>query len=234
MKDEFKVGDKVKIPKRNTARNAMTTIKEFEHEMSDYKLDYLIIYQVWSDSDPADSEIAVKRADGLHLKLDLFDKSDLELYVEKDEFVLPEKWMVKVTKANKSFIEQWRTDGHIYGVGGWCLSKHHNCQGYYIFIPPPGYTEITFEQFEKYVLKKDLIPSNSGELKPEAVNHPSHYNKGKIEVIDFIEDQELGFNLGNALKYICRAGVKDKAKEKEDLEKAIWYIKRKLSQLKNA
>lgn len=58
------------------------------------------------------------------------------------------------------------------------------------------------------------------------VNHPEHYNKGKIEVIDFIEDQSLGFHLGNAVKYICRAGVKDPEKEIEDLKKAIWYIQR--------
>ena len=41
------------------------------------------------------------------------------------------------------------------------------------------------------------------------VENPSHYNSGKIEVIDFIEDQNLNFNLGNAVKYISRAGKKD-------------------------
>lgn len=63
------------------------------------------------------------------------------------------------------------------------------------------------------------------------VNHPSHYNSGKIEVIDYIEDQNLDFNLGNAVKYICRAGIKDKSKEIEDLEKAVWYTNRKIAQL---
>lgn len=38
------------------------------------------------------------------------------------------------------------------------------------------------------------------------VDHPAHYNKGKIEVIDFIEDQQLPFHLGNVVKYIARAG----------------------------
>lgn len=58
------------------------------------------------------------------------------------------------------------------------------------------------------------------------VNHPSHYTRGKIEVIDFIEDQQFNYRLGNAVKYICRAGYKnDKA---EDLRKAIWYIQREL------
>nr|DAO92481.1 MAG TPA: nucelotide kinase [Caudoviricetes sp.] len=63
----------------------------------------------------------------------------------------------------------------------------------------------------------------------EKVNHPSHYNAGRIEVIDFIEDQNLNFNLGNAVKYISRAGKKDPKKFREDLEKAIWYLNRELT-----
>lgn len=66
----------------------------------------------------------------------------------------------------------------------------------------------------------------------ESVNHPNHYNTGKIEVIDFIEDQNLNFHLGNAVKYICRAGKKDPSKLKEDLDKAIWYIERYKDNLK--
>lgn len=53
------------------------------------------------------------------------------------------------------------------------------------------------------------------------VNHPPHYTDGKIEVIDFIEDKRLGFHLGNAVKYIARAGKKDPEKTSEDLQKAI-------------
>lgn len=58
------------------------------------------------------------------------------------------------------------------------------------------------------------------------VTHPAHYNSGNIEVIEAIEDWKLGFHLGNAVKYIARAGRKDPAKEVEDLNKAIWYILR--------
>lgn len=64
------------------------------------------------------------------------------------------------------------------------------------------------------------------------VNHPKHYNQGTIEVIDYIEDKNLGFNLGNAVKYISRAGVKDPTKTLEDLEKACWYVKREIERLK--
>lgn len=62
----------------------------------------------------------------------------------------------------------------------------------------------------------------------DQINHPPHYNSGKIEVIEFIEDQELGYHLGNALKYICRAGLKSHKTYVQDLEKAIWYIKRRI------
>jgi hypothetical protein len=65
----------------------------------------------------------------------------------------------------------------------------------------------------------------------ENVNHPSHYTSGGIETIDFIEAKELGFCLGNAIKYIARAGKKDKNKTIEDLEKAKWYIDRRIQEL---
>ena len=68
-------------------------------------------------------------------------------------------------------------------------------------------------------------------VKNDVVNHPSHYTDGKIEVIDYIEDKGLGFCLGNAIKYISRAGKKHKDKEVEDLKKAIWYIERRIYEL---
>jgi len=58
------------------------------------------------------------------------------------------------------------------------------------------------------------------------VDHPKHYNTGKFEVIDVIEDWGLNFHLGNAVKYIARAEHKGNAEE--DIEKAIWYLKREL------
>jgi len=60
--------------------------------------------------------------------------------------------------------------------------------------------------------------------KVEKVDHPSHYNKGNIEVIDFIEDQEFEFNLGNAVKYICRS--RHNGNFSQDIDKAIWYLDR--------
>lgn len=61
----------------------------------------------------------------------------------------------------------------------------------------------------------------------EHVDHPRHYRADSgYEVIDLIEEWNLGFHLGNALKYIARAGLKDPKKAREDLDKAIWYIER--------
>ena len=65
----------------------------------------------------------------------------------------------------------------------------------------------------------------------DVVNHPSHYTDGKIEVIDFIEQKNLNFHRGNAVKYIARAGKKDPAKEVEDLRKAVWYLNREITRL---
>lgn len=68
-------------------------------------------------------------------------------------------------------------------------------------------------------------------LQHDPVNNPAHYTDGKIEVITFISDKKLSFCLGNAVKYISRAGKKDKTKIVEDLEKAIWYIKYEIEEL---
>lgn len=63
----------------------------------------------------------------------------------------------------------------------------------------------------------------------DAVNHPSHYTYGTIEVIDYIEDKGFNYNLGNAIKYISRAGHKLNAVE--DLQKAVWYLNREIGRL---
>ena len=68
----------------------------------------------------------------------------------------------------------------------------------------------------------------------DAVEHPSHYGDedDPYEAIKVIEAWNLDFCLGNVLKYISRAGRKDPAKEVEDLSKAVWYLNRRIEQLK--
>ncbi len=53
---------------------------------------------------------------------------------------------------------------------------------------------------------------------------PSHYQLGKIQVWDFIADQDLGFLEGNVVKYVCRAGAKAEESRLDDLLKARAYI----------
>jgi len=65
----------------------------------------------------------------------------------------------------------------------------------------------------------------------DSVNKPKHYNTGNIEVISAIEDWNLDYHLGNVVKYVARAGKKDPSKTIEDLEKAKWYLSRKIEEL---
>lgn len=62
----------------------------------------------------------------------------------------------------------------------------------------------------------------------EAVNHPAHYGgaDNPYEVIKIIEALDFDFNLGNAFKYMARAGKKDPTKALEDLKKGAWYLNR--------
>ncbi len=80
-------------------------------------------------------------------------------------------------------------------------------------------------------LDKALALIGKTPTETDAVNHPSHYNDGKIEVIDYIRDKGLDFCLGNAVKYISRAGKKDPSKEVEDLKKAVWYLNYRIAEI---
>ena len=76
----------------------------------------------------------------------------------------------------------------------------------------------------------DTLPDRTKTLVLNApapvINHPPHYNHGTIEAITVIEDWQLNFNLGNAVKYISRCDHKGNATA--DLQKALWYIQREL------
>ena len=59
----------------------------------------------------------------------------------------------------------------------------------------------------------------------ETTRGPRYYQRGSIQVWDFIRDQRLNFHLGNAIKYICRYGHKgDYNEQLSDLNKAIHYL----------
>lgn len=91
----------------------------------------------------------------------------------------------------------------------------------------------------EYEAARDVVKlaelMNGGE-KQEVVSHPAYYNTGSIEVIDAITawGYAEGFNRGNAIKYIARAGRKSKDTEIQDLEKAVQYLQFEIDRLKGA
>lgn len=86
----------------------------------------------------------------------------------------------------------------------------------------PGCKRADFHAYEADTVKKI-----------EAVNHPSHYGGDTTyETVKVIAAWGLGFLLGNAVKYISRAGKKDPTKLVEDLEKARWYLDKAIERAK--
>ena len=107
---------------------------------------------------------------------------------------------------------------------------------------PEEGTMLSIDQYDIEPIDEEVVPTKSESIRVhtqptrdamkdllnDTVNHPSHYADGKIEVIEYIEDKKLNYNLGNAVKYISRAGKKDPTKKIEDLKKAVWYINREI------
>lgn len=62
------------------------------------------------------------------------------------------------------------------------------------------------------------------DVSEEKVNHPRHYTQhpSGVECITIV--RHMGFNIGNVIKYLWRAGLKDEEGELDDLEKAAWYL----------
>jgi hypothetical protein len=90
----------------------------------------------------------------------------------------------------------------------------------------------TYARWEYSEDVEPLLDGTVAAVVEDMVNHPAHYNTGSIEVIDFIEDQGLEYHEASALKYIARAGKKSPDTRIQDLEKAVWYLNRKLVLLK--
>ena len=84
-----------------------------------------------------------------------------------------------------------------------------------------AYTTVNIDQAQKV----NPVPRN------EAVDHPDHYGgaDNPYEAIKVIKAWDLGFCLGNTVKYISRAGKKDPKKRIEDLRKALWYLQQQIN-----
>jgi len=92
----------------------------------------------------------------------------------------------------------------------------------HLLVTPKKVAEI------KAKLRAQIIAADAfyDESAPDPVNNPAHYTEGGIETIDYIEAKRLGYHLGNAVKYISRAGRKGTNPGLEDLKKAQWYLAR--------
>jgi hypothetical protein len=121
------------------------------------------------------------------------------------------------------------------GCGATFIHKKEKAQGRW-----PKYCPECLPKYSKVPKKKDEAAAveivQEPEVKPveiptkeDVINHPSHYTRGNIEVIDFIEDQQLPYHLGNVIKYIARAG--HKGDKLEDLKKARWYLDRYIKEV---
>jgi len=80
-------------------------------------------------------------------------------------------------------------------------------------------------------LTDEIIERNYSLIFDKNPIKPDYYNDTKIAPIDVIEDWELDFCLGSALKYIKRAGKKDNNPSVQDLKKVIWYVERRIKEL---
>lgn len=95
----------------------------------------------------------------------------------------------------------------------------------------PGCTRTDFHIHGEPMDTKQ-IQIDANKKSAEMVNHPSHYGGDTTyETVKVIAAWGLGFLLGNAVKYISRAGKKDPAKLVEDLKKSRWYLDQAIQRL---
>jgi hypothetical protein len=138
--------------------------------------------------------------------------SSLKWKLKKEGVAIPKAgrksaWATKMYTTNKSIMEHIAPHIPVYED-----SIEH--------VTPKRLAEITFELTKGRPAIMEIEPP------ADPVNHPAHYKAGGIETIDFIEAKKLGYNLGNVVKYITRADLK--GNRTQDLEKALWYLKREI------
>jgi hypothetical protein len=98
-----------------------------------------------------------------------------------------------------------------------------------------------YRDYQEFIEKKNKVIDDVTEkfsktfksiVEKDNVDHPRHYGGDTTyEVIKVLESWDLDFHLGNVVKYVARAGKKNKATELEDLKKARWYLERKIAKL---
>ena len=86
--------------------------------------------------------------------------------------------------------------------------------------------------FYNMAIKRAIhLAEDLDEQKPITSSTPNHY-QGSVQPIDLINAQDLNFNLGNVVKYVCRAGKKEGENTLSDIEKAKDYINFEIERVK--
>jgi hypothetical protein len=109
------------------------------------------------------------------------------------------------------------------------IAKKCKAEPAYIYVIKNKMKHTAIEKSINKTMDSINAINKTNEPKPDSVNHPLHYKAGGIETIDFIEAKELGYHLGNVIKYVSRA--KHKGNQLEDLKKAQWYLNREIDKL---
>ena len=114
-----------------------------------------------------------------------------------------------------------------------CKANSDKVRNYdFSHLEKPTFSPRKFGNQVAQVFLGEMERKKMSEEKVEAINHPNHYlGSRKYEPIDVINDWELNFQTGNAVKYISRAGRKNKDKTVEDLKKAVWYLEWEIANL---
>ena len=122
-------------------------------------------------------------------------------------------------------------DGHLGGAEG--KIEGFNDDSKFKIAIRWGNNKETAGHHSKYLSKSDVALADGDYDIDERVDHPDHYNShpSGIEAIEVV--RHYNFNVGNALKYLWRAGLKDENTEVEDLRKAIWYINDEIMRLED-
>lgn len=141
----------------------------------------------------------------------------------------------------------WREPDNELGSGRMWLDENWEIPVLHFGSPPPvAVKEAKTETKKKKVKRGDSsgdnftrraddppLPAVEDSKRPDAVDHPPHYNAhpSGVECITIV--RHLNFNVGNAMKYLWRAGIKDEDTKIEDLQKAIWYLQDEIERLDN-
>lgn len=159
-----------------------------------------------------------------------------------DGFFVPEDLLVEIPFHEKDVLVRTGRDpvmAHEWGVRQALMPDeptqavfYHRSNGRIVYKVNRWYVPEELLALPSDVVDEVTVDEEPSFAVSDSVNHPTHYTRGNIEVIDFIEDQGLNYHRGNAVKYISRAG--HKSSEIEDLEKARWYIDREITNLKRS